>query len=96
MEDLFQLDPAIFGTFGGPREYGEASGRFNGGGWIEGPMAATDEDGKGIWAQPPESDGERNLNDPGRAQMFGSYGKQPLLDEVMAAEERSLRDGGWF
>ena len=94
MEDLMQIDPEVYGNFGGPREYGEAMGRFGGGGWISDPMAATDADGKGIWAQPPARDGEKNLTNPGFADS-GPYGADPIRDAVERSAGDPSEAGGW-
>jgi len=94
MDELYQLDESIYGRFGGPREYGEMEGRFGGGGWISDPMAASDADGKGVWAPPVGRDGERNLTSPG---FSGS--SSPGTDPILSAVERSAGpfDGdGWY
>lgn len=93
MEDLTQLDPETFGTFGGPREYGEREGRFNGGGWMDGPFAASGADGTGIQAPPPPRDNDATLVKPGFTGS-GPYGASPIMDAVERATGPFNRDGG--
>jgi hypothetical protein len=101
MEDLTQYDVAIYGPSGGPSVYAEAEGRFNGGGWIREPLAFSDFDGKGIWAQPPEADGEKNLTTvPQGTQAsggnMGPYGGMLIWDAVERSAGSPTAEGGWF
>lgn len=94
MEDLVQFDTEIYGTGGGPREYGEAEGRFNMGGWLDGPMAFSDFDGKGIWAQPPARDGE---NGGGTlSPHMGAVGRDEIYSMIRGVAGSPEADGGWY
>lgn len=93
MDELNQLDPERFGTFGGPREYSESEGRFGGGGWINSPLAASDADGTGTVAPPPPSDPDGTLVRPGFIGS-GPYGASPILDAVERASGPFGRVGG--
>ena len=82
------MDTERFGPMGGPATYGEAMGRMS---WLDGPMAASDFDGKGTWAPGPAPD-PQGPGSPSPAPMMGGYGSSPLLDAVEAKG-----DGGrWF
>ena len=99
MDDLVQSlpnnpDVEIFGPAGGPREYGEAEGRFSGGGWIDQPLAYSDHDGAGVVMTPPGRDGEKNHTMPPVG--LGAYGADPLLDMVNRWAGPFSTDGGWF
>jgi hypothetical protein len=81
-------DAERFGPMGGPAAYGTSMGRMEG--WIDGPMAATDFDGKGIWAPAPAPDPQKE--GPSPSPYMGAYGSSPILDSVEA-----IGDGGrWF
>jgi len=95
MEDLYQLDPELYGPSGGPREYGTSEGRFNGGGWLTGPWAFSDADGKGVVMPAAGADGEKNLTSPGFSGN-GSYGQDPILDAVNRSATHVGDETGWF
>lgn len=40
----------------GPGPYETMEGRFNGGGWVDGAMAVSVDEGKGVWAAPIGTD----------------------------------------
>lgn len=95
MEDIVQIDETIYGPDGGPREYGEMSGRLNGGGWVTGPFAFSDFDGMGVVMPPPGADGQKNLTNPGFVGN-GPYGADPLLDAVNRSATMVGDDFGWY
>lgn len=94
MEYIEQQDESVYGPFGGPREYSEAEGRFNGGGWISGPMAGSDFDGRGVWMPAPPRDGEKNGGAP--SPHMGAYGNDEIFDMARGWAGDPAAEGGWF
>ena len=87
-------DTELYGPSGGPREFAEAEGRFNGGGWVAGFPPYSDHDGAGVVMTPAGRDGEKNHAMPPVG--LGPYGADPLLDMVNRWAGDFSTDGGWY
>ena len=64
-----------FSSGSGP--HGEGMGVMGGGGWVDGPMSVSRDEGHGLWAQPPAADGE-----PFNGQMSEGEGQDKILNTV--------------
>jgi hypothetical protein len=63
---------------GGNGPHAEGMGVMNGGGWVDGPLAVSREEGHGLWMQPPAVDGETANN-----VMPQGEGQDKILNAVM-------------
>ena len=62
----------------GSGPHAEGMGVMNGGGWIDGPMSVSREEGHGLWAQAPHADGE-----PTAGSISEGEGQDKILSTVM-------------
>lgn len=75
MSDQFTGDQGWRGPFSSGTAPGESQGRMGGGGWVDGPMPVSVDEGKGVWPAPigddPESYQMRAVPAPQQYEVHG-------------------------